>query len=56
MKNIIWSYLIDKAVVNRDGSIIFYFRNGKEIKINRSVYKKVGKKWLNIGLLFDIPL
>ena len=30
----IWSYLIDKAVVNRDGSITFNFRNGKEIKIN----------------------
>jgi site-specific DNA recombinase len=30
----IWSYLIDKAVVNRDRSITFNFRNGKEIKIN----------------------
>lgn len=29
----IWSYLIDKAIVNRDGSITFQFRNGKEIKI-----------------------
>ncbi len=28
-----WSYLIDKAVVNRDKSITFQFRNGKEIKI-----------------------
>lgn len=30
----IWSYLIDKAVVNRDSSITFKFRNGKEIKID----------------------
>ena len=25
----VWSYLIDKAIVNRDGSITFIFRNGK---------------------------
>ena len=30
----VWSYLIDKAIVNRDRSITFLFRNGKEIKIN----------------------
>lgn len=30
----IWSYLINKAIVNRDGSITFQFRNGKEIKIS----------------------
>ncbi|MEI3535354.1 MAG: zinc ribbon domain-containing protein [Bacilli bacterium] len=30
----IWSYLIDKAVVSRDGSINFNFRNGKKIKID----------------------
>lgn len=29
----VWSYLIDKAIVNRDKSITFQFRNGKEIKI-----------------------
>ncbi len=29
----IWSYLIDKAIVNRDKSITFQFRNGKEIRI-----------------------
>lgn len=29
----IWSYLIEKAVVNQDGSITFIFNNGKEIKI-----------------------
>lgn len=27
----IWCYLIDKATVNKDGSITFLFRNGKEI-------------------------
>ncbi len=30
----VWSYLIDKAIVNRDGSITFHFRNGKEITID----------------------
>lgn len=30
----IWSYLVDKEIVNRDRSITFLFRNGKEIKIN----------------------
>ena len=30
----IWIYLIDKAVVSRDGSITFNFRNGKKIKID----------------------
>lgn len=30
----VWSYLVDKAIVNRDRSITFLFRNGKEIKIN----------------------
>lgn len=30
----VWSYLIDKAIVNRDGSITFIFRNGKEIRID----------------------
>lgn len=30
----IWSYLVDKGIVNRDRSITFLFRNGKEIKIN----------------------
>ena len=30
----IWSYLIDKAVVSRDGSITFNFRNGKKIRID----------------------
>lgn len=29
----VWCYLVDKAVVNRDKSITFKFRNGKEIKI-----------------------
>lgn len=29
----IWSYLIEKAVVNQDGIITFIFNNGKEIKI-----------------------
>ena len=28
----IWSYLIEKAVVNQDGSITFIFNNGKEIR------------------------
>ena len=27
----LWSYLIEKAVVNCDGSIKFVFKNGKEI-------------------------
>ncbi len=26
----VWSYLIDKATVNSDGTITFLFRNGKE--------------------------
>lgn len=30
----VWSYLVDKAIVNRNRSITFLFRNGKEIKIN----------------------
>ena len=30
----VWSYLIHKAIVNRDRSITFLFRNGKKIKIN----------------------
>jgi hypothetical protein len=29
----IWSYLIEKAIVNQDRSITFIFNNGKEIKI-----------------------
>ena len=29
----IWCYLIDKATVNKDGSITFLFRNGKEINV-----------------------
>ncbi len=29
----VWCYLIDKAIVNRDSSITFQFRNGKEITI-----------------------
>ena len=29
----IWSYLIEKAVVNQDGSITFVFNNGKEIRL-----------------------
>ena len=29
----IWSYLIEKVVVNQDGSITFIFNNGKGIKI-----------------------
>ena len=29
----IWCYLVDKTIVNRDGSLTFKFRNGKEIKI-----------------------
>jgi len=29
----VWCYLVDKAVVNRDGSIVFEFRNGKKIKV-----------------------
>ena len=28
-----WSYLIEKAVVNQDGSITFIFNNGKEIRL-----------------------
>lgn len=28
----VWSYLIDRAIVDRDGSINFLFRNGTEIK------------------------
>ena len=27
------SYLIEKAIVNQDGSVTFIFNNGKEIKI-----------------------
>mgnify|MGYP000168759304 CR=1 FL=1 len=30
----VWSNLVDKAIVNRDRSITFLFRNEKEIKIN----------------------
>lgn len=29
----IWSYLIEKAIVNHDGSITFIFNNGKEIRV-----------------------
>lgn len=29
----VWSYLIDKATVNSDGTITFLFRNGKEINV-----------------------
>lgn len=29
----VWCYLIDKATVNKDGSITFLFRNGKEINV-----------------------
>lgn len=29
----VWSYLIDRAIVDRDGSINFLFRNGTEIKV-----------------------
>ena len=32
----IWIYLIDKAVVNRDGSINFNFRNGKTIRLRKN--------------------
>lgn len=28
----VWCYLIDKAILNRDGSITFEFRNGKKIE------------------------
>jgi hypothetical protein len=27
----IWCYLIDRATVNRDGTVTFLFRNGKEV-------------------------
>jgi len=30
----VWSYLIDKATVNSDGTITFQFRNGKEITVD----------------------
>ena len=30
----VWSYLVDKAIVNKDRSITFLFMNGKEIKIS----------------------
>lgn len=30
----VWSYLIDKATVNRDGTMTFLFRNGKEITVD----------------------
>jgi hypothetical protein len=30
----VWSYLIDKATVNSDGTITFLFRNGKEITVD----------------------
>lgn len=29
----VWSLLLEKGTVNRDGSITFEFRNGKEIKV-----------------------
>ncbi len=29
----IWCYLIEKAIVNQDGSITFIFNNGKEISL-----------------------
>lgn len=29
----VWSLLLEKGTVNRDGSIAFEFRNGKEIKV-----------------------
>ena len=29
----IWPYLIEKAMVNQDGSITFIFNNGKEIRL-----------------------
>lgn len=28
----IWNYLVEKAVVNKDKSITFHFRNGQKIK------------------------
>ena len=32
----IWIYIIDKAVVNRDDSINFNFRNGKTIRLRKN--------------------
>ena len=29
----VWSLLLEKGTVNRDGSVAFEFRNGKEIKV-----------------------
>lgn len=29
----VWSLLLEKGTVNRDGSILFEFRNGKEVKV-----------------------
>ena len=29
----VWSLLLEKGTVNRDGSITFEFKNGKEIKV-----------------------
>lgn len=29
----VWSLLLEKGTVNRDGSIAFKFRNGKEINV-----------------------
>ena len=29
----VWSYLIEKATVNRDGSVSFLFRNGVEVRV-----------------------
>lgn len=30
----IWSYMIDKATINKDGTITFLFRSGKEITVD----------------------
>ncbi len=31
--NEMWILMVDKAVVNRDGSILFKFVNGQEVKV-----------------------
>ena len=41
--NDIWSYLIEKAIVNQDGSITFIFNNGKEIKLQPAQFLENSK-------------
>ncbi|NMA60041.1 MAG: hypothetical protein GX959_05565, partial [Clostridiales bacterium] len=38
----VWSYLIEKATVNRDGSVSFLFRNGVEMRDRKDGFTYIG--------------